>query len=548
MAKQITFNDDARKALKRGIDQVADAVKITIGPKGRNAVLDKGYGAPTITNDGVSIAKEITLADKVENMGAEIIKDVASKTNDIAGDGTTTAVILAQAIIEEGFKKTALGVNAMGVKAGIEAAAAKVVKELKAIAKPIKDKHEIVQVATISAESEEFGKIIADAIEKVGKDGVVTVEESQSFEVESEFVEGMQFDKGYVSPYMITDAERMEAVYEDPVVLITDKKVSTVKEILPLLEKLAGAGRKEMVIIADDVDDEALTTFVVNKLRGTFNVLAVKAPGYGDRKKEMLVDIATLTGGTLISEEVGIKLENVEPNMLGRARRVIATKDGTTVVGGKGKKADIEERVATIKKQIEASDSSYDKDKLRERLGKLSGGVAVIKVGATTEAEMKYKKLKIDDAVAATKAAVDEGIVPGGGTALIKAGAKVAASKIAAPSEDIAAEFQAGVEILLDSLKAPIEQIVLNAGKNNAAVVIDKILSGKANEGYDANADAVAEDMFKAGIIDPVKVTRTGLERAASAAAILLTTEVAITEEPKKEEPHNHGAEMGGMY
>ena len=548
MAKQITFNDDARKALKRGIDQVADAVKITIGPKGRNAVLDKGYGAPTITNDGVSIAKEITLADKVENMGAEIIKDVASKTNDIAGDGTTTAVILAQAIIEEGFKKTALGVNAMGVKAGIEAAAAKVVKELKAIAKPIKDKHEIVQVATISAESEEFGKIIADAIEKVGKDGVVTVEESQSFEVESEFVEGMQFDKGYVSPYMITDAERMEAVYEDPVVLITDKKVSTVKEILPLLEKLAGAGRKEMVIIADDVDGEALTTFVVNKLRGTFNVLAVKAPGYGDRKKEMLVDIATLTGGTLISEEVGIKLENVEPNMLGRARRVIATKDGTTVVGGKGKKADIEERVATIKKQIEASDSSYDKDKLRERLGKLSGGVAVIKVGATTEAEMKYKKLKIDDAVAATKAAVDEGIVPGGGTALIKAGAKVAASKIAAPSEDIAAEFQAGVEILLDSLKAPIEQIVLNAGKNNAAVVIDKILSGKANEGYDANADAVAEDMFKAGIIDPVKVTRTGLERAASAAAILLTAEVAITEEPKKEEPHNHGAEMGGMY
>ncbi|HQF40893.1 MAG TPA: chaperonin GroEL [Candidatus Paceibacterota bacterium] len=548
MAKQITFNDDARKALKRGIDQVADAVKITIGPKGRNAVLDKGYGAPTITNDGVSIAKEITLADKVENMGAEIIKDVASKTNDIAGDGTTTAVILAQAIIEEGFKKTALGVNAMGVKAGIEAAAAKVVKELKAIAKPIKDKHEIVQVATISAESEEFGKIIADAIEKVGKDGVVTVEESQSFEVESEFVEGMQFDKGYVSPYMITDAERMEAVYEDPVVLITDKKVSTVKEILPLLEKLAGAGRKEMVIIADDVDGEALTTFVVNKLRGTFNVLAVKAPGYGDRKKEMLADIATLTGGTLISEEVGIKLENVEPNMLGRARRVIATKDGTTVVGGKGKKADIEERVATIKKQIEASDSSYDKDKLRERLGKLSGGVAVIKVGATTEAEMKYKKLKIDDAVAATKAAVDEGIVPGGGTALIKAGAKVAASKIAAPSEDIAAEFQAGVEILLDSLKAPIEQIVLNAGKNNAAVVIDKILSGKANEGYDANADAVAEDMFKAGIIDPVKVTRTGLERAASAAAILLTTEVAITEEPKKEEPHNHGAEMGGMY
>ncbi|MFA5736911.1 MAG: chaperonin GroEL [Candidatus Paceibacterota bacterium] len=546
MAKQITFNDDARKALKRGIDQVANAVKITIGPKGRNAVLDKGYGAPTITNDGVSIAKEITLTDKVENMGAEIIKDVASKTNDIAGDGTTTAVILTQAIVEEGFKKTTLGVNAMGVKAGIEAAAAKVVKELKTMAKPIKDKNEIVQVATISAESEEFGKIIADAIEKVGKDGVVTVEESQSFEVESEFVEGMQFDKGYVSPYMITDAERMEAVYEDSAILITDKKISTIKEILPLLEKLASAGRKELVIIADDVDGEALTTFVVNKLRGTFNVLAVKAPGYGDRKKEMLGDIATLTGGTLISEEVGIKLENVEPNMLGRARRIIATKDATTVVGGKGKKSDIEERVATIKKQIEVSDSSYDKDKLRERLGKLSGGVAVIKVGATTEAEMKYKKLKIDDAVAATKAAIDEGIVPGGGTALIKAGAKVVMSKINAPSEDIAAEFEAGVKILLHSLKSPIEQIVLNAGKDNAAVVIDKILAGKGNEGYDANADVVVEDMFKEGIIDPAKVTRTGLERAASAAAILLTTEVAITEEPKKEESHSHGGDMGG--
>jgi len=548
MAKIITFNDEARKALKSGIDQVANAVKVTIGPKGRNAVLDRGFGAPTITNDGVSIAKEITLADKVENMGAEIIKEVANKTNDIAGDGTTTAVVLAQAIIEEGMKKTSLGVNAMGVRLGIESAAGEVVKALKAMAKPIKAKTEIVQVATISAESEEFGKIIADAIEKVGKDGVVTVEESQSFGVESEFVEGMQFDKGYVSPYMVTDAERMEASYEDPFILLTDKKVSSIKEILPLLEKLASSGRKDLVIIADDVDGEALTTFVVNKLRGTFNVLAIKAPGYGDRKKEMLGDIAALTGGTVISEDVGLKLENIEVNMLGRARRVIATKEDTTVVGGRGKKSDVEERIASIKKQIENSDSSYDKDKLRERLGKLSGGVAVIKVGATTEAEMKYKKLKIDDAVAATKAAVDEGIVAGGGTALIKAGAKVAGKKIQAPSADIAQEFEVGVKILLKALESPIRQIVINAGKDNASVIIDKILAGKENEGYDANADKVIEDMFKAGIIDPVKVTRTGLERAASAASILLTTEVVVTEEPKKEEAHGHGEMNGGMY
>lgn len=547
MAKQIVFNDEARKALKSGIDQVANAVKITIGPKGRNAVLDKGYGAPTITNDGVSIAKEISLDNKVENMGAEIIKEVANKTNDIAGDGTTTAVVLTQAIVEEGMKKTSLGVNAMGVKLGIEQATSEVVKALKDIAKPIKSKNEIIQVATISAESEEFGKIIADAIDKVGKDGVVTVEESQSFGVESEFVEGMQFDKGYVSPYMITDAERMEAVYNDPLILITDKKISSIKEILPLLEKLAGSGRKDLVIIADDVDGEAMATLVVNKLRGTFNALAIKTPGYGDRKKEILEDIAILTGGTVISENVGIKLESVEVEMLGRARRVISTKDGTTIVGGKGKKTDIDKRIVSIKKQIENTDSAYDKEKLRERLGKLSGGVAVIKVGATTEAEMKYKKLKIDDAVAATKAAIDEGIVPGGGTALIKAGAKVAGKKIVSPSSDIAQEFEVGVKILLKALEAPIRQIVVNAGKDNASVIIDKILSGKNSEGYDANADQVIDDMFKAGIIDPVKVTRTGLERASGAAAILLTTEVAICDEPKKEESHSHGPIGGGM-
>ena len=547
MSKQITFNDEARKALKAGIDKVASAVKITIGPKGRNAVLDKGYGAPTITNDGVSIAKEITLANKVENMGAEIIKDVASKTNDIAGDGTTTAVILTQSIIEEGMKRTALGVNAMGVKLGIEAAAGEVVKVLKNMAKSIKGKNEIVQVATISAESAEFGAIIADAIEKVGKDGVVTVEESQSFGVESESVEGMQFDKGYVSPYMITDAERMEAVYDDALILVTDKKISSIKDILPLLEKLAQSGRKDLVIIADDVDGEAMATLVVNKLRGTFNALAIKAPGYGDRKKEMLGDIAALTGGAVISEDVGIKLENVEMGMLGRARRVIASKDETTIVGGKGKKAEIEARIASIKKQIELSDSSYDKEKLRERLGKLSGGVAVIKVGATTEAEMKYKKLKIEDAVAATKAAIEEGIVAGGGTALVKAADKVAGKKITAPSEDIAQEFEVGVKILLKALEAPIRQIVINAGKDNASVIIDKILNGQGNEGYDASSDQVIDDMFKAGIIDPVKVTRTGLERASSAAAILLTTEVAICDEPKKEEPAGHGGMGGGM-
>ncbi|MCX6714142.1 MAG: chaperonin GroEL, partial [Candidatus Vogelbacteria bacterium] len=524
----------------------ANAVKITIGPKGRNVVIDKGYGAPMITNDGVTIAKEITLSNKVENMGAEIIKDVASKTNDTAGDGTTTAVILTQAIFEEGLKKTSLGVNAMGVKIGIEKASEEVVKALKALAKPIKDKNEIVQVATISAESEEFGQIIAEAIEKVGKDGVVTVEESQSFGVESEFVEGMQFNKGYLSPYMITDGDRMEAEYKDALVLLCDKKISSIKEILPLLEKLAGSGKKELVIIADDIDGEALATLVVNKIRGTFNTLAIKSPGYGDHKKEMLGDIAILTGGEVVSEDVGIKLENVEISMLGRARRVISSKDETTIVGGKGKKSDIDTRIASIKKQIESADSVYDKDKLRERLGKLSGGVAVIKVGATTEAEMKYKKLKIDDAVAATKAAIDEGIVSGGGVALIKAGAKVASKKLVSPSEDIAQEFQVGVKILLKALEAPIRQIVINAGKDNASVIIAKILAGKGSEGYDANADKMVTDMFKAGIIDPAKVTRTGLERASGAASMLLTTEVAICDEPKKEEA-GHGGGMPGM-
>ncbi|MEK7192608.1 MAG: chaperonin GroEL, partial [Patescibacteria group bacterium] len=437
MAKQIIFHDDARHALKKGIDQVANAVKITIGPKGRNVVMDKGYGAPIITNDGVSIAKEISLPNKIENIGAEIIKDVAEKTNEMAGDGTTTAVILAQAIISEGLKRIAMGVNAMGIRAGIEASTADVVAALLKMAKPIKDKQEIVQVATISSESAEFGKIIADAIEKVGKDGVVTVEESQSVTVESESTEGFQFDKGYLSAYMVTKPERMEAEQSDPYILITDKKISSIKDILPLLESLAGQGKKDLMIIADDVDGEALATLVINKIRGAFNTLAVKAPGYGDKKKEMLEDIAIMTGGKVITEEVGLKLETVNVSMLGRARKVIVTKDNTTIVGGKGKKEAIAERMSQLRKQIENSDSTYDKDKLEERMGKLSGGVVIIKVGAATETEMKYKKLKIEDAVEATKAAVAEGVVAGGGTALVQAGALVATKGVKSPNKDI---------------------------------------------------------------------------------------------------------------
>jgi len=547
MSKQIIYDDRARQLLKSGVDKVANAVRVTIGPKGRNVVIDKGYGTPTITNDGVTIAKEISLKDKVENMGAEIMKEVASKTNDIAGDGTTTAVILAQALVEEGFKKTTLGVNSVGIRLGIEAAAREVVAALRTLAKPIKNKQETKQVATISAESAEFGEIIAEAIDKVGKDGVVTVEESQSFTVESELVEGMQFDKGYVSPYMITDADRMESEYNDALILLTDKKISSIKDILPILEKMANSGKKELVIIAEDVDGEALATLVVNKIRGVFSTLAIKAPGFGDRRKEMLEDIAILTGGRVISEEVGLKLENTDLAMLGRARKVVASKEATTVVGGKGKKSDIDARVAQIKKQIEASDSSYDKEKLKERLGKLSGGVAVIKVGAATESEMKYKKLKIEDAVEATKAAIEEGIVAGGGTALIRAGALVAKKEIKPTSADIAHEFSVGVQILLKALESPLKQIAINAGKDDGSVIVDRVQQAKGNQGYDAVADKIVEDMFVAGIIDPVKVTRTGLERAASAAAIMLTTEVAIADEPKEEAPVGGGGMPGGM-
>jgi chaperonin GroEL len=533
MTKRILYNEEARKSLKKGVDAVADAVKITLGPRGRNVVLDKGYGSPTITNDGVSIAKEITLKDKFENMGAEIIKDVATKTNDIAGDGTTTSVVLMQSIISEGMKHTTMGVNAMGVKFGIEAAAKDVITALKAISKPIKTDEEIRQVANISAESAELGTIIADTIKKVGKDGVVTVEESQTIGMESEVVEGMEFDKGFISPYMVTNAERMEAEYNDPAILITDKKISSIKEVLPLLEKLAQTGKKDLVIIAEDVDGEALATFVVNKLRGGFNVLAIKAPGYGDKKKEILSDIAVTVGAKLISEEVGIKFENAEINMLGKARKVISTKDSTVIVGGKGKKSDIDERISQLKQQRENTDSKYDKEKIDERIAKLSGGVAVIRVGAATETEMKYLKLKIEDAVNATKAAIEEGIVAGGGVALIKAAQKVSESQ--ANSKNVSKEFELGYQIVLKALESPLKQIAINAGKDDGSVIIEKVKNGKGNFGYDALKDEMIADMIVAGIVDPVKVTRLGVQNACSAAAILLTTEAAVAEEPKAE-------------
>lgn len=545
MAKQILFDVEARKALKAGIDKVADAVKTTIGPRGRNVVLDRGYGTPTITNDGVSIAKDITLPNKFENMGAEIIKEVATRTNEIAGDGTTTAVVLMQAMVAEGVKQTAMGVNAMGIKLGIEAAKAEVVQALKSLAKPIKSKEEIMQVATVSAESKELGRIIADTIDKVGHDGVVTVEESQSFGVEREIVEGFEFDRGYVSPYMITSPDRMEAEYRDVPILITDKKISTVKDILPLLEKLAQSGKKDLVIIADDVDGEALATFVVNKLRGGFNALAIKAPGYGDRKKEVLEDIAVTTGGTVISEELGMKLESAEVSMLGKVAKIIATKDTTIIAGGKGKKADIEARVATLKAQAKDTKSKYDLEKLEERIAKLSGGVAVIKVGAATETEMKYLKLKIEDAVNATKAAIEEGIVPGGGTALIKA-ALMASGKTHKETGNFDAEFKVGYQILIKALEAPLRQIAINAGKDDGAVIVEKVKTAKGNAGYDAIADEIVPDMLAAGIIDPVKVTRSGVEHAASAAAVLLTTEVAIADEEAKDDKPIM-PNMGGM-
>ncbi len=543
MAKQIVFDEKARQLLKKGIDQVADAVKVTLGPRGRNVVLDKSYGTPTITNDGVSIAKEITLKDKVENMGAEIIKEVANKTNDLAGDGTTTSVVIAQSIATDGLKRATMGVNAMGIRAGIEQATRDAVEALKKIAKPIQGKGEIKQVATISAESEEIGEIIAKTINTVGKDGVVTVEESQSLGIEEEVVEGLEFDNGYVSPYMVTNGERMEAEYKDVAILMTDKKISSLQEILPLLEKLAQTGKKELVIIADDIEGEALATLVVNKLRGALNVLAVKAPGFGDRKSALLEDIAVVTGGSVISEDRGMTFENAELSVLGKATRVVATKDKTTIIGGKGKKAVIEERVSQLRSQLAQTDSKFDAEKIEERIAKLSGGVAVIRVGAATETEMKYLKLKIEDAVNATKAAIEEGVVPGGGTALVKVAQKLESAFEKENMHDVEA---VGYQIVLDALVKPLKQIAVNAGKDDGAVIVEKVKSGKANSGYDAKNDVIVEDMLAEGIIDPVKVTRSGLQNAASAAAILLTTEVAIADEPEEDKGGGGMPEMGG--
>lgn len=545
MAKQILFNERARRALKTGIDKAANTVKVTLGPRGRNVAFDKGYGGPTITNDGVSIAKEITLSNKFENMGAEIVKEVATKTNDIAGDGTTTSVVLLQAIVEEGMKHTEMGLNAMEVRAGIEKAAAESVAALRSLAKKIQSDEEIRQVATISAESEEIGTIIADTIKEVGKDGVVTVEESQSLGIEKEIVEGLEFEKGYVSAYMITDASRMEASYKDAQILITDKKVSSVQEILPLLQKVAESGKKDLVIIAEDIDGEALTTFVLNKLQGRFNVLGIKAPGYGDRKKEILADIATMTGGEIISADTGSTFENATLAQLGRASKVISTKDSTVIVGGKGDKKDIAKRVAQVRAQIAETTAKFDKEKLEERLAKLSGGVAVIRVGAATETEMKYLKLKIEDAVNATKAAIEEGIVPGGGSALIKVSKTLFDADQSAKKKGTAllGDQRVGYNIVIKALEMPLRQIATNAGED-AGVIVDGVKKGGANSGYDAVKNEIIADMLEAGIVDPVKVTRTGLERAASAAAILLTTEAAIADEPKEEKETPQMPEM----
>ena len=524
--------------MKRGIDHLAEAVKITLGPKGRNVILGKSFGSPQITNDGVTIAKEIELEDKFENMGAELVKEVASKTNDLVGDGTTTSVILTQAIINEGLKYATAGVNVISLKHELERALDNVKNKLQELAKPVKNKDEIVQVATISSESEELGKIIAEAVEVVGKDGAVTVEESQGTGIEKEIVKGMQFDRGYVSPYMVTNSERMEAVIDDPYILITDKKISSIQDILPVLEKIAKTGRKELVIIAEEVEGDALATLVVNRLRGAFSALAVKAPGFGDRRKEMLEDIATVTGGKVISEEIGLKLESTELSMLGHARRVVSDKDNTTIVGGKGKKEEIEKRIKQIRAQMEKTTSDYDKEKLQERLAKLSGGVAVIRVGAATETEMKYIKLKIEDAVAATKAAMAEGIVPGGGIALFKVALILEDGWNRA--QDVSMERQAARAIVLRALEEPMAQIASNCGKRAGEItskIKEKISAdAKSNAGYEAVNDKIVNDMIKEGIVDPVKVVRAAFENALSVGAMFLTTESAIAELPKKEE------------
>ena len=544
MSKQISYGADARKSIKVGIDKVADAVKVTLGPKGRNVILGKSYGGPAITNDGVSIAKEIELKDKFENLGAELIKQVAEKTNDVAGDGTTTAMVIAQALVREGLKFVETGINPVGIRRGMEAAKNEVIEILKKNSKRISSKEEIAQVATISAESREMGEMIADVMDVVGKDGVVTTEQSQTLGLSKEIVKGMNFDKGYISPYMMTDAGRQTAELGSPAILITDRKISAMADIVPLLNELAQTGKKDIVIIAEDVDGEALATLIVNKLRGVLGVLAIKAPEFGDSRKAMLEDIALLTGATVVSQDKGMKLENTTLGMLGAAQKVIATKDQTTIVGGKGKKKDIDARVLEVKTLIGKSDSEYDREKLKKRMAKLAGGVAVIRVGASTETELKYMKDKMEDAVNATKAAIEEGIVAGGGTALAKAAALIATKSKAVSTDH---EFKAGYEIVLKALYEPLRQITLNAGEQDAAVVLHNVIASKfANYGYDVKDNKYENDMLKAGIIDPLKVTRTALENAVSVAALLLTTEAAVVDEPK-EESAGGGNPMAGM-
>ncbi|CAN5778356.1 chaperonin GroEL [soil metagenome] len=542
-AKELQFNTEARSKLKRGIDQLAEAVKVTLGPKGRNVVIDKKFGSPTVTKDGVTVAKEIELSDPIENMGAQMVKEVATKTSDLAGDGTTTATVLAQAIFREGLKNVTAGANPMELKRGIDKAVEAVTEQLRALSVPSAGKREIAQVGTISANNDkEIGNLIAEAMEKVGKDGVITVEEAKGLETTLETVDGMQFDRGYLSPYFVTDPEKMETALEDAYLLIHDKKISAMKELLPILEKVAQSGRP-LLIIAEDVEGEALATLVVNKLRGTLKVAAVKAPGFGDRRKEMLRDIAVLTGGQVISEEVGFKLENATLNDLGRAKRVVVDKDNTTLVDGKGKEGDIQGRINEIKAAIEKTTSDYDREKLQERLAKLSGGVAVINVGAATETEMKEKKARVEDALHATRAAVEEGIVAGGGVALIRA--QSALDKIRGTEDE-----KIGVDIVRRALEEPIRMIAQNAGAEGSIVVAKVRESKDKNFGYNAQTDTY-EDLVKAGVIDPTKVTRTALQNAASIAGLLLTTECVVVEK-KEDKPAPAGGPpgggMGGMY
>ncbi len=542
MAKQLLFDEKARLAIKRGVDQLANAVKVTLGPRGRHVILDKGFGSPVVTNDGVTIAKEIELEDKFENVGAQLVQEVASKTDDVAGDGTTTATVLAQAIIREGLKNVAAGANPQMLKKGLEKAVEVVVEALKKMAKKVDGLSDLSRVAAISSGSEEIGKVIAEAMEKVGKDGVVTVEEGLSFGIQSEISEGLQFDKGYINPYMVTNPERMEASYNDVPVLLSEKKISALQDILPLLEKLAQSGRKEIVIIAEDVEGEALATFVVNKIRGTFSVLAVKAPSFGDRRKDILKDIATVVGGTVVSEELGMKLETVGLEVLGQAHKIISTKENTTIVGGKGEKKEIAARIEAIKKELMQTESDFEREKLQERLAKLAGGVAVIKVGAATETEMKEIKYKIEDAVKATKAAEAEGIVVGGGVALIRTLDDL--NKLENDLTD--RDEKLGVTILKRALEEPLRQLAENGGKDGG-VIADQVKKATGNMGYNVRTHKL-EDLMEAGVIDPVKVTKSALQNAASIAGMFITTEVVVTDLPKKEDEKNGHDHGGGDY